>query len=154
MQHRLIPLEYTVIVASVRPNFKGVFRKIFTVINRIYDLEFVINFAILLHFVYNFSQGGFVKGGGRFFFFKKLCIQDGYGHSFFTVIFNMIDGFQDLLFHFSNQMNYFFQKCVISTMTVYSNRNRIFRCIFYLVTESPYKVHKYKRFKRYYKKII
>ena len=84
---------------SFRMNFERVFRKIFIVINRIHDFEFAVNFAILLHYTYNFSQRGFVKGGGRFFFQESLYT--GYGHSFFTYIFNMIDGFQDLLFHFS-----------------------------------------------------
>ena len=58
----------------------------------------------------------------------------------------MIDGFQDLLFHY----NYFFEKCVISMTAVNSNKNSIL----YLVTESPYKVHKYKRFNWHYKKTI
>ena len=34
-------------------------------------------------------------------FFFQESLYTGYGHSFFTYIFNMIDGFQDLLFHFS-----------------------------------------------------
>ena len=58
----------------------------------------------------------------------------------------MIDGFQDVLIHFSNLIIIFFKKCVISMMIVYSKRIRIFRSILYLVTVSPYKVHKYKRF--------
>ena len=58
----------------------------------------------------------------------------------------MIDGFQDVLIHFSNLIIIFFEKCVISMMIVYSKRIRIFRSILYLVTVSPYKVHKYKRF--------
>ena len=43
--------------------------------NRIHDFEFAVNFDMLLHFAYNFSQRVFVKGDGRFFF-KNLCIPD------------------------------------------------------------------------------
>ena len=88
------------VFASFQVNFKGVFHKIFIVINSIYGFEFAVNLAILLHFAYNFSHRGFVKGGGRFFFQESLYTE--YGHSFFTYICNMIDGFQDLLFYFSN----------------------------------------------------
>ena len=65
-------------------NLEGVFRKIFSVINRIYDFEFAVNFAILLHFAYNFSQRGFVKGDNRFFLQESLFIR--YGHSFYLHI--------------------------------------------------------------------
>ena len=84
-------------------NLQRVFHKTFIIVNRIYDFEFGFNFVILLHFPYNLSQRGFVKGGGRFFFFFfQESLYAGYGHSCFTYIFNIIDGFQDLLFYFSN----------------------------------------------------
>ena len=70
MRYRLILLEYKI----YRCKFL-VFRKIFIVINGIYNFEFAANFDIFLHFAYNFSQRYFVKGGGRFFF-KNLCIPD------------------------------------------------------------------------------
>ena len=77
-------------------NFEGVFQRIFTITNRIYDFEFASNFAIFLHFTYNFSQRGFAKGVGRIFFQESMY----HGHSFFTYIFIVIDGFQDMLLHF------------------------------------------------------
>ena len=80
MQYRLIFWNTRFIVASFRMNFQGVFRKIFNVINRIYDFEFVINFTLLLHFAYNFSQRGFVKVVVDFFFEESLYTR--YGHSF------------------------------------------------------------------------
>ena len=51
---------------------------------------------------------------------------------------------------FSTQMTKPFQSFVLECM----NMNRIFWSISYLVTVSPYKVHKYKRFSWYYQKII
>ena len=129
-------------------NFEEVFRKMLIVINGIYDFRFDINFALLLQFLYIISPKKVSPKAVIDFFSRIFVYRSLYGQSFFIYISNMIDDFQDLLLHFSN----LFLKTAWFQWWLYIIKRM--EHYVYLMAESPYKVHIYRPFNWYYKKII